>query len=287
MEFTSNSDVEKWLVQLNQLHDSQECKAPQFIKPFHFATIVHKLRLAGVNNFNVPDKMSSYANAMNLWGALGIDPPSDINRDKSAGRYYPLDVLRDRTKIEDTAYALVEIFKPVCDDDATIDAVATMLRELVDNCYSHSEVKDGIFGVVCAQVWARGNKAQVAIADTGIGIRASLNENLLLSERLSNSNSCEFATEYGVTSKPGRGHGGYGLAVARKLIEQNNGVLLVRSGYEGFSLNMNTLKKFDTEIHWDGTLLVIEWDIQNPMNIGAVYGSFPLPEGMSDDDFNF
>lgn len=287
MDFTHNVEVDSWLVELDELYEHKSCEAPNFIKPFHFATIVHKLRNKDLAVFNVPEKISSYAATMDLWGALGIPSPVQVNRNLKGGRYYPLDVLRDRSKIETTASALVKIITPVCNNEETIDAVHTMLRELIDNCYSHSDVADGFHGVICAQVWAGGSKAQIAIVDTGVGIRASLQQNPLLSAILERENSCEIATQYGVTGKPGKGHSGYGLAVARKLMEQNNGVLMVRSGNECFTLRNNKTAKFVTNNIWEGTLLVIEWDISRSMDISQVYKSFPLPEGMNDDDFDF
>ena len=62
--------------------------------------------------------------------------------------------------------------------------------------------------MLCAQVWAGGRKAQIALVDTGIGIRTSLGLNATYTQRLSSENACEMATEYGVTGKPGKGHAG-------------------------------------------------------------------------------
>lgn len=287
MEFTAPSEVEKWLEELNFLVKDKKCEAPRFIKPFHLATLAHKMRLKKLGGLNLPEKIAPYANTMRLWEALGLTPPDIVALRQAPGRHHPIEVLRDPNSIQETADNLVKLLVPVCSDAMTIDAVNTMLRELVDNCYSHAEVPDGISGLVCAQVWAGGDKAQISLADTGIGIRDSLALNGDLLPRLASENSCELATEYGVTGKPGKGHSGYGLAVARKLIEQNDGNLLVRSGKEGFCLHRGNLMRFNTSRIWHGTLLIIEWDLKRSMNIREVYESFPLPEGMSHDDFDF
>ncbi|MEC5159131.1 hypothetical protein [Janthinobacterium sp. CG_S6] len=113
---------------------------------------------------------------MNLWGALGIASPFGDRQRHAAGRY-PIELLRDESGIENTADALVALFKSVCSNARTIDALYTMLREMLGNCYAHSAVTDGVYGVLCAQVWPAGRKAQIALADTGIGIRASLAQN--------------------------------------------------------------------------------------------------------------
>jgi anti-sigma regulatory factor (Ser/Thr protein kinase) len=286
MEYTNPADVEIWLTQLKMLAIKKTCEAPRFLKPFHFATLAHTLRQKNVSELVLPEKIAPYANTMMLWEALGIEPPYHVNRSQ-AGRYHPIEVLRDVSTLEETTRSLVALLAPVCTDEETLNAVDTMLRELLDNCYSHADVPDGVYGMVCAQVWGAGRKAQIAIADTGVGIRNSLSLNPDLTNRLAEENSCELATEYGVTGKPGKGHSGYGLAVARRLIEQNNGTLIVRSGTEGFSYGCGKLTSFNKVNLLHGTLLIIEWDLDGPMNIKDVYSNFPLPEGMTDDDFDF
>lgn len=284
---TTHSDIEEWLKQLQILQASKQCEGPKFVKPFHLATLAHTLRRDKATELNLPAKVGGYADTMNLWGALEIESPFGPKDRRSPGRYHPIELLKDEASIDTAAEALVALFKTVCSNVQTLDAIQTMLRELIGNCFAHSDVKDGMYGVICAQVWAGGRRAQITIADSGIGIRASLEQNPLLFDRLNAENSCEFATEYGVTGKPGKGHSGYGLAVARRLLEQNNGALYVRSGSEAFYLSSKVGKNFYTDTHYDGTLLVIEWDLDQQMDIGAVYASFPLPEGVSDDDFNF
>ncbi len=287
MQNTSVTEVEQWLRQLQALCHSGRCAGPRFAKPFHLATLAHVLRRSGPTHLALPGKISSYADTMNLWGALGIPSPFGEKQRHAEGRYHPIELLRNESAIENTADALVALFKSVCSNARTIDALYTMLREMLGNCYAHSAVTDGVYGVLCAQVWPAGRKAQIALADTGVGIRASLKQNALLFDRLERENSCELATQYGVTGKPGGGHSGYGLAVARKLLEQNDGVLYLRSGVEAFCLTSSYARIYTPRSSWNGTLLVIEWNLDVQMDIGAVYDDFPLPEGMSDDDFDF
>lgn len=285
MQSTTSSDVENWLAQLDILQAERKCDGPRFVKPFHLATLAHTLRRYTISQLTLPDKIGDYADTMNLWGALGMASPFGPKDRRQAGRYYPIKFLTDVGTIDDDAESLVALIKPVCSNAQTIDAVQTMLRELIGNCYAHSAVTDGVYGVLCAQVWNGGRKAQIALADSGIGIRTSLEQNQKLFDRLNAENSCELATEFGVTSKPGQGHQGYGLAVARKLLEQNHGVLYVRSIKEGYLVCPRGNRNIPTKSQWNGTLLVIEWDLDEQMDIGSVYDSFPLPEGMSDDDF--
>jgi anti-sigma regulatory factor (Ser/Thr protein kinase) len=287
MDCTTSRDIQEWLDELMQLKQDGRCAAPRFVKPFHLATLAHMLRTLKLKKLQLPDKIAPYADTMRLWDAVGVPSPFAEKTRAPGGRYHPIHPLRDKSTIEETAASLTQLFATVCPDPQTNNAINTMLRELLDNCYSHSAVTDGLYGLICAQVWPAGRKGQITLADSGVGIRNSLAQNALLSARLEAVNSCELATEYGVTGKPGQGHGGYGLAVARKLLEQNRGFLLVLSGNELFSSTAGIARRFQTKSSWDGTLLVIEWDLDTPMDIVAVYESLPLPEGMEDDDFNF
>ncbi len=287
MECSSAVAVQEWLLVLEQLRLEGRCSAPKFIKPFHLTTLAHVLRTLNLKKLELPPKIAPYADTMQLWDAVGVPSPFPEKNRAPGGRYHPIFALRDVTTIEDTASSLTKLFATVCPDAPTNNAIYTMLCELLGNCYAHSAVTDGLYGLICAQVWPAGNRAQITLADSGIGIRNSLAQNALLSARLETSDACELATEYGVTSKPGQGHSGYGLAIARKLMEQNKGFLLVLSGNEAFSSNAGVARRIKTNSHWDGTLLVIEWNLDTPMDIVSIYKSLPLPEGMDEDDFDF
>jgi len=287
MQSTSHEEINRWINELEALRTKRTCQGPRFVKPFQLATLAHMLRLQNPGSLILPEKIAPYADTMNLWGALGIESPFPEKNRNAAGRYHPITLLQDEKTIDAAANDLAVLFRSVCENAQTIDAVQTMMRELIGNCYAHSEAHDGVYGVVCAQVWSAGRKAQICLADTGIGIRASLEQNVTLADRLNSENCCYMATEFGITSKPGMGHSGYGLHVARRLLEQNKGVLYVRSGHEAFILARGDTTSLKTRPHWNGTLLVIEWNLDEPVDIGQVYRELPLPEDMSDDDFNF
>jgi len=161
------------------------------------------------------------------------------------------------------------------------------LTEILGNCFAHAAVTPNCKGMTCAQTWPRGNLVQIAVVDPGIGIRASLSENDRLKPRLSKENACELATELNVTGKPNAGHSGYGLTVAKELMAHNGGNFVLMSGTEAYR------RQADREIRrdlpgasWHGTIVVLEWRTDRPLDIGAVYESWPLPEGMTYEDFD-
>lgn len=287
MDYMSHHDVSNWLMQLHELEKTASCNCPSFLKPIHLGTITHVLRRNSAISVGLPDKLTSYANTMNLWGALGLESPMGPVKRAPAGKYIPLQLLQDENDVDIVTASVVEIFSSVCKDGDTLNAVDTMLRELIGNCFAHSEAKDDLYGVICGQVWPAGGKAQIVIVDSGVGIRGSLKQNSDLFAKLYESNACELATQYGITSKPGRGHSGYGLAVARKLMEQGGGSLYVGSYEEYYALNNGIHVSSNKQPTWHGTLLVMEWDLSKKLDIKSVWSSFPQPEGYEDDDFDF
>jgi hypothetical protein len=151
---------------------------------------------------------------------------------------------------------------------------------MVRNCFFHAEAgADGsICGLACAQSWPHARLAQVAVADIGIGIRASLGGNPAYESRLAHENANALATELGVTGKPQGRHSGYGLALARQLMEKHGGNLLIVSGSEAFRAQSHGPQVQELLSPWAGTIVVLEWDMDRPFDILAVYREWPSDE---------
>jgi signal transduction histidine kinase len=222
-----------------------------------------------------------------LWQAIGRQPPVVVTEYNAVGKFQPIEPLVDQNAVDETSESLVQIFRRGGIGEGAIDGARTVSMELLGNCFAHAESDNGLHGLACAQYWPNGNMAQIAICDSGIGIRASLAQNPRYIEALMTRNACEYATEYSVTSKPGRGHSGYGLTLARDLIEQAGGTIFVVSHGEYFFSSGCVSGNGQMPTALNGTLVILEWDTTVPLNLGQVYDAWPLPEGMNDDDFDF
>jgi anti-sigma regulatory factor (Ser/Thr protein kinase) len=169
----------------------------------------------------------------------------------------------------------------------TIDSLQIIMAELLGNCIAHSSKNnDEPFGLVCGQAWPNGNLAQIAIADTGLGIRDSLAGNLELGEQLASQNACELACVYGVTGKPNGNHSGYGLAITQRLAAQKNGVLTVVSGNELYRVDGKNETSREIDSLWNGTLIIFEWNLNVPLDIDSVYASLPRPATMKEEEWD-
>lgn len=286
MQSTSIHDIQWWGQQLEQFVTEGACKSPGFLKPFHFVMIALMIKRHGIAGLKLPADLANYAARMRLWEAADITGQPLVGKNSELGRFLPVERIADKAAVSKNSAALSLIAANACADKQTVDSLKIALDEILENCFAHAQIHDVLWGLACAQSWPAGRKAQIAIADCGIGIRSSLSENAEMHDRLCTENSCAMATELGVTSKPGKGHSGYGLALARQLIENNKGTLIVSSQGEYFS-SSNGQNYIGHGFPWPGTLVVLEWNTDVALDVNAVYKTWPIPEDMTDDDFDF
>lgn len=282
---TRVADLVNWHGKLHDLRDAQRCRAPKFLLPFHFVTMALLLKEEGAGAVRISSHMEEYAARLKLWEAIGLVSPTVTSEPETSSRYHEITPLKDEQAVQTSATALADMLtgggkhgtKEQRED------ISIMISELLGNCYHHARAHDGLHGLACAQTWYNDTRAQFAIADTGIGIRQSLNESPDLRPHLRKRNACEYACELGVSSKLGRGHAGYGLAIARDIAMQTpNSLLYVQSLNEVYYVENQKEAEIDSLEHaLDGTLIVFEWDLKRPLDLAKVYASWP---GNDDDD---
>ena len=271
MRFTNVEDITWWIDQVTS--DQRHFAGPRWLRPFHFAVIsgyVHRQRLTTIT---VPNRLEGYAARMHLWQAIGLPCPRSITERDPAGRFHPLTPIRTENDANQAAEDICQLFEAFGTTDPTLKSVDTVLCEIAGNCFFHSDAPD-IRGLVCAQAWPGGKLAQLVIADGGVGIRASLGRNPEHHERLAVTNAIELATEWGVTGDPD-GHSGFGLTLARQLMEMHQGNFVVVSGQEAFCARAHDAYRYNLPQGWPGTIVVLEWKTDRPLNTTPVYRSWP------------
>lgn len=289
MRQTTTKEVQQWLSSLNDLQKTKSCRAPEFLRPFHFVTLALVLKANRAGHLELPDTIKQYATRMHLWEAVGLTPPIKIAENSSKGRFVPIETLKSRDQTEDCAKRVAEITAHTSMDTEAKESLGIALSELMDNCFAHAGVEGGLHGLACAQYWPKGNLLQVAIADMGMGIRESFrradSEEMRL--RAEESNCCSLATELHASSKLHNGHAGYGLALTRQLAENNGGVLGLYSGNEWHHHSNGNSQSGTQCVGWKGTLVLVEFDTTKSISTQQVYQNWPPVRGYEDDDFDF
>jgi anti-sigma regulatory factor (Ser/Thr protein kinase) len=287
MEWTTLEDVEWWIEQIANAKPGVEFQGPDFLRPYHFAVLANQMHRLGAIEVTVPEALQGYASRMRLWQSVGLEPPTRVNERNPGGRFHPLSPIVSETTAQNIATDILEVFRGAgTSDKATLNAIDTALSEIFSNCFFHAAGGREICGLACAQSWPHALLAQVVVADIGIGIRSSLGANPAYRERLQRENAAELATELGVTSKPAPGgaHSGYGLTVARQLMEKHGGSFLLLSGNEAIRATEHGSQARELRVPWSGTIVALEWRTDRPFDIGAVYGNWPK-DGDSDEFF--
>lgn len=274
MQGTSFNALAGWLNEIKKI-PTGNCAAPRFLKPFHFVTLGLAVKQAGWSALELPEELKSYAVRMQLWEAVGIKTPHPMKKNPPKGNFLPVEALHNSNKhVDRITNHLVDLIKKNVSKEYR-ESLSICLQEIANNFFDHANVVDGSPCLICAQSWPKGNLVQIAIADTGIGIRKSLSGNEELSYELSTYNACKLASKYGVTSKPGTCHSGFGLALANDLMAKSNGTYVLLSGNEMFVRERGENISFELDCTWHGTLLILEWNIDSDLNVKAVYDDWP------------
>lgn len=286
---TRLADIVAWHASLKQLRAERKCPSPGFFMPYHFVTMALLLKEEHAGELNLPEDIRQYAARLRLWEAIGLVSPVEPSPAPTGSRYHELTRLTDLDAVGNVADGLTSMVTGKAKEDCDVETWQSLyitLTELLGNCHHHARAADDLHGLACAQTWYRDARAQFAIADSGIGIRASLAENLDLTKRLATHNACQLASELGISSKLFKGHAGYGLTVARDLALQTPGAkLFVQSCSEAVVFeNGRTVEVAEFDFALPGTLVVFEWDVSKPLDLSRVYDSWPK---LKDDDNDF
>jgi hypothetical protein len=242
--------------------------------------------------YPVSKAVRTYMNVMNLF--KGARKPAQLSLDLEGEIHHhqPLQALTTTDEVEDVADGIRRIVLdalPRNQGQRTKigTSLGVLLAELLENFRKHSE-STGRRGFVCAQYYApgiyddagpknriRGGVIEIAVADTGIGIRRSLSVVPQLSRRIAaGANPCELATEFGITSKPGV-HGGYGLWVAKRTCVINGGCLKIASETDRFVAGLGRKTKAVQRVSWPGTFVALRLGLSGSLDVTRVYDELP------------
>jgi len=280
MEFSTISDIQSWFNSLKIEENMISCNPYiNFHRPYHLLTLALKAKQLKIQNIQIPNTVQNYSVRMHLWEAAGIQPPFGINESNRDTSLIPVRVVNSVQDIDEIATQFQSIIDYHYQDDEQ-NEFGIIISELLDNSYRHAGLRSE-HALACVQTWKNGNTGQLCIADTGIGIRKTLSQNSDYLEMLQQQNACELATKLGYSGKLGKGHSGYGLAVTRGVIENNQGCLIILSGNEYTQIDENGCISGQVSSEWNGTLIVFEWNLDKPLDCTAVYSSW---EGDQNDD---
>jgi anti-sigma regulatory factor (Ser/Thr protein kinase) len=115
-------------------------------------------------------KSKHYFVRMGLFKMLNLSSDISILEHEPAGRFIPITQIRTSDELTKFITEMIPLLHVQSEQAKTIGYIVS---ELVRNVIEHANSKDGAF--LCAQYYVKSNTIRIGIADTGVGIKTTIN----------------------------------------------------------------------------------------------------------------
>ena len=214
-------------------------------------------------------KSSHYLVRMGLFKLLNISCDTAIQERAPEGRFIPLKQVRTSDEL---AEFITEMIPLLHSDPEQSKTIGYIISELGRNVLEHSLAKNG--AILCAQFYPKSNTIRIGIADTGIGIKKTINQAHSAGTDLEAIRLALWPGITGTTSAPGgtAQNAGAGLFFIKSIANLNKDFFVIYSGKgfykllikkgEKIKLNADPFEdrhsKLDQLPYWQGTLVGVD-----------------------------
>lgn len=171
---------------------------------------------------------AGYLERMKLFEMLGVKSGITINESDPSGRFIPL----TQIKISSEQTRFVTDMMPLLhlEDPGQAEAIRYVVSELIRNVIEHSQSPNG--AIVAAQYHKKSNIIRIGIADTGVGIKKTINQSHVA---WSDGAALKLALTPGVTGTTSKEGGtmdnaGAGLFFIKSIAANNRNFFMLYSG---------------------------------------------------------
>ncbi|MFH1428723.1 MAG: ATP-binding protein, partial [Candidatus Margulisiibacteriota bacterium] len=115
-------------------------------------------------------KSKHYLERMGLFKILNIESNIVITEHEPAGRFIPLVNIKTSDEL---AMFITDMIPLLHLEPHQTEPIKYIVSELVRNVFEHSQSENG--AILCAQFYKKSNTIRIGIADTGVGIKKTIN----------------------------------------------------------------------------------------------------------------
>lgn len=207
---------------------------------------------------------------MGLFKILGVSSGINIVEHEAAGRFIPITQIRTSNELTEFITEMIPLLHLESEQAKTIGYIVS---ELVRNVIEHAEAENG--ALLCAQYYKKSNSIRIGIADTGAGIKSTINRSYSTKTDLEAIQLALWPGITGTTRQEGgtEQNAGAGLFFIKSIASVNRDFFVIYSG-SGFykllkkpptkrlQLNADPFKdrhsKDDILPFWQGTVVGVD-----------------------------
>ncbi|OGQ22909.1 MAG: hypothetical protein A3I05_08505 [Deltaproteobacteria bacterium RIFCSPLOWO2_02_FULL_44_10] len=172
-------------------------------------------------------KSKHYLERMGLFKIWGIASGMTITEHEPAGRFIPLSLIKNSTMLTKFITDMTPLLHL---EPKHAEPIKYIVSELVRNVLEHAFSKHG--AVLCAQYFQKSNTIRIGIADTGIGVKKSINTSYAAKTDLE---ALQLALTPGITGTTRKEGGtelnaGAGLFFIKSIANVNRDFFMIYSG---------------------------------------------------------
>lgn len=216
-----------------------------------------------------------YLHRIGVFKLLGLDSEMDVKEHEPSGRFIELTQIKNS---DDLNKFITDMIPLLHTEPEQVEPIKYVISELVRNVFEHSQSKDG--ALVCAQFYERSKIIRIGVADTGVGIKKSIN--YAYPEAKTDLSAIQLALTPGITGTTRRiggteSNAGAGLFFIKSIAKVNRDFFMIYSGNSMYKLlkspssreiklNSNPFEdrcsKHDDFPYWQGTIVGIDLSIK-------------------------